>query len=362
MNGHDQAVYDRAQELKRFDDTKAGVKGLVDSGVTKIPPIFVHPPENLSDLKPDPNARSVPIPVIDLAGFDPVRRDAVAEEVSRAAREHGFFQIVNHGVPAATLYRTIAAVKTFHEQPAAERERHYERNPTGLSVTYMSNVDLYQSKAASWRDTLTVRLGPDPPVREEVPEVCREMVEEWNREVVRIGEGVLGLLEEGLGLGTGRFRELSCLDGRIMVGHYYPYCPEPDRTVGLASHADPGVLTVLLQDHMGGLQIKYDGQWLDVKPVPGAIVINVGDLLQIMSNDEYKSVEHRVVANQFQEPRVSVGVFLNPGKREDTYGPLPELVSPEKPAVYQQFTFSEFMRRFFTKELDGKSLKNYFRV
>lgn len=81
-----------------------------------------------------------------------------------------------------------------------------------------------------------------------------------------------------------------------------------------------------------------------------------------MSNDEYKSVEHRVVANSCQEPRVSAAVFLNPGKREELYGPLPELISPEKPALYRQFTFSEFMQRFFTKELDGKSLKNYFRI
>ena len=83
---------------------------------------------------------------------------------------------------------------------------------------------------------------------------------------------------------------------------------------------------------------------------------------QIMSNDEYKSVEHRVVANSSGEPRVSVAVFLNPGKREDLYGPLPELLSPTKQPLYREFTLTEFLGRFFTKELDGKSLKNYFRL
>ena len=81
-----------------------------------------------------------------------------------------------------------------------------------------------------------------------------------------------------------------------------------------------------------------------------------------MSNDECKSVEHRVVANSSGEPRVSIAVFLNPDKREDLYGPLPELLSPTKLPLYREFTLTEFLGRFFTKELDGKSLRNYFRL
>lgn len=81
-----------------------------------------------------------------------------------------------------------------------------------------------------------------------------------------------------------------------------------------------------------------------------------------MSNDQYISVEHRVLANPSPEPRVSVAVFFNAGDREALYGPFPELTSPENPALYRQFTYSDYMRRFFTKELDGKSLTNYYRV
>ena len=86
---------------------------------------------------------------------------------------------------------------------------------------------------------------------------------------------------EGLGVETSRLKEMTCLEGKVMVGHYYPNCPQPDLTVGLAYHTDAGVLTVVQQDHVGGLQVKYDGEWMDVKPVPGALVINVGDLLQV---------------------------------------------------------------------------------
>ena len=74
---------------------------------------------------------------------------------------------------------------------------------------------------------------------------------------------------------------MTCLEGRTLVGHYYPYCPQPDLTVGIASHTDPGFLTILLQDHLGGLQIKSGDVWVDVKPVPGALLINIGDLVVV---------------------------------------------------------------------------------
>ncbi|XP_030498898.2 1-aminocyclopropane-1-carboxylate oxidase homolog 1 [Cannabis sativa] len=353
--------HSRLEALKKFDESKAGVKGLVDAGLTSIPSFFVHPSETLSDLKkPTQNhTQTQSIPTIDLSGFDSDRRSAIVEQVSRSAREYGFFQIINHGISSEILDRTIKVVKGFHEQPLEAKEKYYGRGG-GTGFSYMSNVDLYQSKAASWRDTMTVRL--DAVTLDTVPEICKEAVAVWDREIVKLGEIVLELVGEGLGLCVGRFRELSCLGSRTMVGHYYPYCPQPDLTVGLGSHADPGLLTLLLQDHMGGLQIKSGDVWIDVKPLRGAIVVNVGDLLQIMSNDVYKSVDHRVLANMNREPRVSTAVFLYPSKREELYGPLPELTSKEKPQLYRQFTLTEFLRRFFTKELDEKSLKNFFKI
>lgn len=68
------------------------------------------------------------------------------------------------------------------------------------------------------------------------------------------------------------------------------------------------------------------------------------------------------MANPSKEARVSIAVFCNPSNREDSFGPIPELISPQKPALFRQFTFADYMGRFFTKELDGKSLVNYYRV
>ncbi|VAI72738.1 unnamed protein product [Triticum turgidum subsp. durum] len=85
---------------------------------------------------------------------------------------------------------------------------------------------------------------------------------------------------------------------------------------------------------------------------------------QIMSNDKYTSVDHRVVMNSREEARVSIAVFFNPGKRGDSvfYGPLPELVSSENPAKYRSFTMSEFFGAFFKRDLASKALLDNFKL
>lgn len=109
----------------------------------------------------------------------------------------------------------------------------------------------------------------------------RDEVIEWGTESKQLAERIMGMLSEGLGLREDRLKGMSYL-GRIgMTGHYYPYCPEPKKTIGTAAHTDPGILTVLLQDQLGGLQVNYDNKWINLKPVHGALVINIGDLFQV---------------------------------------------------------------------------------
>jgi len=124
-------------------------------------------------------------------------------------------------------------------------------------------------------------MGPVAADENEIPKACRKEVKEWDKEVKRVGDILLGLLSEGLGLGEERLIEMGLSQGRGMVGHYYPFCPQPDLTVGLNSHADPGALTLLLQDHIGGLQVRTQHGWINVKPLDGALVINIGDFLQV---------------------------------------------------------------------------------
>ncbi|KDP37330.1 hypothetical protein JCGZ_06784 [Jatropha curcas] len=347
----------RLEELKRFDESKKGVKGLSDSGITSIPRIFIHSKETLTDLSP--SLKSISIPIIDLSKIntDDNHRLQIIAQVKEAASNWGFFQVINHGISQPILDSTLKAIKSFHEQPHEVKSKYYKRQEAS-GVMFASNNDLYRAEAASWHDSLSVWMGPVPVNPDEIPEICRKEVIEWDVCAKKVGEAVMELLSEGLGLEKGKFKELSFSESRALVGHCYPYCPQPDLTVGITAHTDPGVVTVLLQDEIGGLQVKYGDGWVDVKPVHGALIINVGDFLQIVSNGKYKSVQHRVLANSCKEPRTSVVEFFNLSnwKGNGYFGPLPELLSPEKPAIYRDFTKQEFLENFYNKGLDSKSL------
>ena len=131
--------------------------------------------------------------------------------------------------------------------------------------------------------TVQLRMSPIEPDWEAVPEMCSEALKDWNKAVTGLGDELMSILCEGLGVKSDKLKELSCLEGRISVSHYYPPCPQPDLTLGVTSHTDPGVLTVLVQNEVGGLlHVKCGEEWAAVEAVPGAIVINIGDLLQVL--------------------------------------------------------------------------------
>ncbi|KAL3536088.1 hypothetical protein ACH5RR_004549 [Cinchona calisaya] len=348
---------DRMKQVKDFDESKMGVKGLSDSGITTIPTIFLHPPETLRDLK-STSPTTAEIPVIDLSEVNSdTQRPRIVEEIREAAKTWGFFQVINHGVPVKVLDETISAIKAFHNQPREVKAKHYKREENH-GVMYTSNNDLYRSEAACWHDSLQMWMSPQPPKADDIPEICRRQVVEWDAHATKVAENVMELLSLGLGLEAGKFKTLTFCDSRALVGHIYPPCPQPDLTMGITSHTDPGIITVLLQNQVQGLQVKHGDQWVDVKPLPGGLIINIGDFLQIVSNGEYKSVQHRVLANASKEQRISIVIFFNllKWRERGTYGPLPELLTPEKPAVYREFTVQEFHENFYTKGLDSKSL------
>lgn len=163
--------YDIEKEIKAFDESKAGVKGLVDSGIVKIPPFFVVP-ENVVSSQPTP--AHLQIPVIDLKDThgDPVRHEKVIQEIRSALEIWGFFQVVNHGVSKDIMEGMIEGVRGFHEEKNEVKKEYYTRD-VKKKVTYTSNTLIHKTKAADWKDTLYFRMVPDSPHPEELPVVCR---------------------------------------------------------------------------------------------------------------------------------------------------------------------------------------------
>ncbi|KAI4303998.1 hypothetical protein MLD38_039570 [Melastoma candidum] len=346
--------YDRRKDLYEFDSSKAGIKGLVDAGIAKVPRIFLRPLEDVASDCQDAGFQ-FQIPVVDMGGIDgPGRLEAVLR-VRSAAREVGFFQVVNHGIGRDILEGMLDGARAFHEMEGEEKAAYYSRE-MGRKVKYVSNFDLYLSKYANWRDTLFCLMTLEELDPKELPPVCRDIMVEYSKQVKALGRTLFQLLSEALGLEPNHLANMGCDKGQAILCHYYPSCPEPDLTMGTTRHSDPDFLTVLLQDHIGGLEVLYQDKWVEVLPLPGALVVNIGDLLQLMSNDDFISVEHRVRANQVG-PRVSVACFFTQLMDASTtkYGPIRELLSEDNPAKYRDMTVNEFVAEYDSRGLDGKS-------
>ncbi|KAI3449752.1 hypothetical protein Pfo_006417 [Paulownia fortunei] len=361
-NGH----YDWAKEVKEFDETKAGVKGLVDAGVARLPRLFVHPRESLESHPPLKTTDGVQLelPTIDFQGLesDGARRREVVEKIRKAAQEWGFFRIVNHGVPLDIMDAMLEAIKRFHEQPTEEKMPLYSAD-SWKRVRFNSNGPLRENDSACWRDILTCVFHDDQLDPEDIPLTCRKEVQEYVKHMIELRELMAELLSEALGLRSDHLSSIECMKSQALSCLYYPTCPEPEKTLGTSKHSDTTFLTLLMQDSIGGLQILHDNQWVDVPPVRGALIANIGDLMQIISNDKFISVEHRVLA-QPVGPRISVAFFITPSLRAAAkpFAPIKELLSDENPAIYREFLFREYCEYFKTKGQDVISALPHYKI
>ncbi|XP_039058351.1 1-aminocyclopropane-1-carboxylate oxidase homolog 1-like [Hibiscus syriacus] len=346
------------EELQAFDDTKTGVKGLADAGLTKIPKIFVAEQLEL-DNNPEPRCWSdFCIPMIDLTGVNDngsLRREII-EKVGDACQKWGFFQLVNHGIDLRTLDEMIDGIRRFHEQDSEVKKELYSRDYS-KKVVYNSNPDLHRArKTIDWRDSLTFKMAPQQPQPQELPHVCREIILDYTNKVKQLAGTLFKLLSEALGLDPTYLEDMGCMEGLFCMGHYYPACPEPHLATGTSTHADSSFLTVLLQDQIGGLQVLHQNQWIDIHPVRGALVVNLGDMLQLISNGKFISVYHRVAAKSVG-PRVSVAYFfrviLPPPNPLKIYGPIKELLSEENPPIYRDITIKDFVHYYYGEGLDA---------
>ncbi|GAB2299062.1 hypothetical protein Dimus_033135 [Dionaea muscipula] len=339
------------------------VQELAKAPLTQLPARYVR--TDLPDLQLNPsiNSELEEVPVINhklltspnVLGFD----DEVTK-LDQACREWGFFQLVNHGVGISLLEKLRKEILGFFHMPLEEKNK-YAQVPGGIEGYGQAFVGSEEQKL-DWGDMFYVdtlpKLGRNPRIFNQLPAPFREAIEEYADEIRKLTLTVLECMAKALKIDGDELHELkfSYAEGNQgMRMSYYPPCPQPDLAIGLSSHSDVPGLTFLLQvNEVEGLQIKKDGRWIPVKPLPHAFIVNIGDTLEISTNGIYKSIEHRVVVN-LEDERLSIAAFNGP-KLDAEIGPVSSLITPQCPAKYRSTKVEDYFKAYFARELRGKAL------
>ncbi|KAL1362087.1 hypothetical protein HN51_010373 [Arachis hypogaea] len=290
------------------------------------------------EIHNDPIVDECELPLIDLSGLEScnaTERVACTAAICKAASEWGFFQVVNHGISTELLRNMKEEQMKLFKVPFDRKVTCEILNnpyrwgtPTATRSNQFSWSEAFHipltkiSDAASWGEFTSLR----------------EAINEFAPAMLKVSRLLASILAENLGYPNDAIEKLCDASTCFLRLNHYPSCPKSqDEIFGLVPHTDSDFLTILYQDQVGGLQLMKDSKWVAVKPNPDALIVNIGDLFQAWSNDVYKSVEHKVVANDKMD-RYSIAYFLCP-----SYSTI--INGYRKPSLYRKFTFGEYRHR-----------------
>ncbi|CAL4892637.1 unnamed protein product [Urochloa decumbens] len=314
--------------------------------------VFVQPPEKRPKV---PVVEATTIPVIDLS---PLRTktgspDVLASKLREAIQDWGFFVVTGHGVPKETVARAVQGSRAFFALSAEEKEavRRTEESPM---VGYYDAE--YNRNVRDWKEIFEFfPTEPRPVGAADGAQLCknkwlcdddlpdfRDTLLEYAKAMEELAFMLLELISRSLNLSPHRLHGFFTDQTTILRINHYPPCPKPNLTLGSGCHKDCGALTILYQDDVGGLDVRRrsDGEWVRVNPVRDSFVVNIGEIIQVWSNDKYESVEHRALVNSEKE-RFSIPYFFNPSW-STVVEPLKEIVSKEDPSRYNGYKWGEF--------------------
>ncbi|XP_011014843.1 PREDICTED: gibberellin 20 oxidase 1-like [Populus euphratica] len=326
-----------------------------------IPSQFIWPDHE----KPCLQSPKLAIPPIDFGSFltgDPLAVSKATQLVNEACKKHGFFLVVNHGVHSKLIAKAHEYMNMFFGIQLSEKQR--AQRKIGEQYGYASSFTGRFSSKLPWKETLSFRYCAD---NDQSSEIVQEyflnvmgenfkqfgkVYQEYCEAMNTLSLGIMELLGVSLGVGREYFRDFFEGNDSIMRLNYYPPCQKPDLTLGTGPHCDPTSLTILHQDHVGGLQVFVDEKWHSVSPDPEAFVVNIGDTFTALSKGIFKSCLHRAVVNNVTV-RKSLAFFLCP-KLDKVVKPPNTLIDSKNPRAYPDFTWptlSEFTQKYYRADM-----------
>ncbi|KAJ9174925.1 hypothetical protein P3X46_013520 [Hevea brasiliensis] len=338
------------------------IKLLAESpGLTNIPSTHTFTLNSHDQVVSDTEE---PVPVIDyslLISSSPDQRSKIIHDLRKACQYWGFFMVINHGVPERLMRSMIDACREFFDLPEEEKQEYEGKHvldPIRCGTSFNTSVE----KVFCWRDFLKLFVHPvfHSPSK---PAEFSENLLEYSKRVREVARELLKGISESLGLGTNYIdKALNLEQGlQVSIANYYPPCTQPELAMGLPSHSDHGLLTILIQNGVSGLQVQHKGKWVNMNGYPNSFLVNTGDHLEILSNGKYKSVEHRAVVNK-KAARISLAMAHGPSL-DSVVTPAPELLDREGNApAYIEMKYGKYLELQQSSKLDGKSCLDQVRI
>jgi isopenicillin N synthase-like dioxygenase len=295
------------------------------------------------------------VPVVDIR--NPGSTSLV--ELDRACRDHGFFLLSGHQLDSIVDSTFLAAQKFFQSDQSTKNSiRRDAKNPLGYNDRELTKRRRDHKEVFDFVDPTMGHASHYNRWPEEVhgfKEAMCTHYDAFSDLALRTTELVFAAL--GLSNGTVNNHQGDRTTSNMRLNHYTIGDPVPVEQrdtlnelgdVALGHHTDLGLLTLLVQDNVGGLQAQsVDGSWIDIDPRPGTIVVNLADCMQVWTNDGYRAAVHRVLPMN-ESDRMSIPYFLNPA-RDAVVAPIEELCGT-KPA-YRPFAFRTL--------IDARGADNY---
>lgn len=339
------------------------VQELAKEWIDTVPPRYVrldpHDPIITNTSNDSPK-----IPVINMQRLSETTIvDSELDKLHSACKEWGFFQVINHGVNHAVIEKMKSEIEGFFNLPIEEKMK-FSQEPGDIEG-YGQAFVVSEEQKLDWADLFYIVTLPKylrkPHLIPKLSDTFRDAIEQYAAELKLLAMKILTLMAKAMSMRVDDIETLFEEGWQGMRMNYYPPCPKPELVTGLCPHSDAVGLTILLQvNEMQGLQIKKDGAWIPVSPLPDAFIVNIGDIMEIVTNGIYRSIEHRAIVNS-ERYRISVATFLSP-KMEGDFGPAPSLVTPHNPARFRRIGVADYFKGYFSKELKGKSYVDVMRI